>query len=202
MLGNKKVYIGKHREIHQKAIRLGWRFDEDLDQRKLDDSPFLIFEKDKKIIVTNSLIKFNITFHSYEEVSPEWILSLPEPVKDVRKEKGVRGFYIDSQGKVSKKNYLYNPNEMKHFRFFSSENIAQAWARLPELLYWRDKYNEGWIADFRRPDYKHVIKCHKDIPAPEDGRSYNEILTFKDREVRNKFLRDFRELIDICKPLL
>lgn len=198
MLGDKKVYVGKFgKEIIEKAQRLGFIEDE----QYLNKKPFLLFSNTFKTI-KGLLYIDTFNDHFYEEISPEWILSLPEPVKDVRKEKGVRGFYIDNQGKVSKKNYLYNPDEMKHFRFFSTESIAKAWAKLPELLYWRDKYNEGWIADFRRPDYKHVIKCHKDIPDPEDGRSYNEILAFKDREIRNKFLRDFRELIDICKPLL
>lgn len=198
MLANKKVYIGKFgKEIIEKAERLGFK----KGTYDFDRMPFLIFDGvSKKMIGLYYIDSFNN--HLSTEVTPEWILSLPEPIKDVRKEKGVRGFYIDNQGKVSKKNYLYNPIEMKHFRFFSTESVAQAWAKLPELLYWRDKYNEGWIADFRRPDYKHVIKCHKDIPAPEDGRSYNEILAFKSREIRNKFLNDFKELIDICKPLL
>lgn len=198
MLSEVKVYVGKQsKEIQEKAFRLGWFWCSTENYVSNLDSPFLFFSEDKSITMSNDVIEFNDD--DYKEVTPEWILSLPEPAKKIEKEKGVRGFYVDNQGKVSKKNYLYNPEEMKHFRFFSTEEKAQAWAKLPELSYWVDKYNQGWKPNFNDTELKHTIKVYRGEICAEDGRCYNEILVFKSREIRDNFLEDFKDLIETCK---
>ena len=61
-----------------------------------------------------------------------------------------------------------------------------------ELL--RDCYNDGWVADIVNNDYGYsfVNSIPKELP----------FLNFKTAELRDKFLENFKDIIEIAKPLL
>lgn len=209
LLGDKKVYVGKFREIHQKSIRLGWRFDENLDQRELDDSPFLIFKRDKKIIVTNSLIKFNRTFHDYEEVTPEWILSLPEKVDKSWERLGsqIRGFGVSKDRIVSTSIKKFNPfkesEEFDVYNVLPSREEAEAYRVLPKLLYWRNFYNEDWKPDWSSKDqWKYCIYFYDGKISDTACLTTKHIFAFKSEEIMDKFFKDFKKELEIVKPFL
>lgn len=85
---------------------------------------------------------------------------------------------------------------------FKDKEIAEAYAVLPKLIRLRDEYNEGWKPDWLNTIEKYTIfnlvnKIHTSFVCNE-----NKILSFKTAEIRNKFLKDHRDLIEIAKPLL
>lgn len=75
-LKNKKVYVGKYsREIQEKAFKLGFRWLPTSDGMLWNlKVPFLFFSKGGDITYTTDVELFNK--HEYEEVTPEYILSL------------------------------------------------------------------------------------------------------------------------------
>ena len=94
--------------------------------------------------------------------------------------------------------------EMSHRKgFIKNKKVAEAYAVLPQLIRLRDEYNEGWKPDWSCENDKHCIRViiNKIKPAIISGY-IQRILTFKTEEIRNKFLEDHRDLIEIAKPLL
>ena len=95
-----------------------------------------------------------------------------------------------------------NNNRIKS-TLFKDKEIAEAYAVLPQLIRLKDEYNGGW-----KPDWE-----NKDIAKYYIGRigndwdigfsyKYPELLSFKSFEIRDKFFEDYKDLIEIAKPLL
>lgn len=75
---------------------------------------------------------------------------------------------------------------------------AKAFVMLQALVTARDYYNEGWVADWTDPGYKYVLQGFRgDIRATWYSHT-DQILNFKTAEIRDKFLKDFKEWIVIC----
>lgn len=86
---------------------------------------------------------------------------------------------------------------------FQDKKIAEAYAVLPKLIRLRDKYNEGWKPDWKcQIEIKYSIRTYNNKLDLDNSYSTNRILTFKDSEVRARFFEQYRDLIEIAKPLL
>lgn len=73
---------------------------------------------------------------------------------------------------------------------------------LMQLLVCRDVYRQGWKPSLGDVSIKYVIyNCCNKIEKGEGSRT-NYILSFKLEEVRNKFLENFRDLIEEAKELI
>ena len=80
---------------------------------------------------------------------------------------------------------------------------AKAMVALCQLIQLRDCYNDGWEPDYEnRHEIKHVIEVFENKIQRAFYTSYSHILAFKDEELRDMFLNNFRDLIEIAKPLL
>ena len=86
---------------------------------------------------------------------------------------------------------------------FKDKEIAEAYAVLPQLIRLRDEYNKGWKPDWEDKDtakyYIGKISNDWDIGF---SYKYPQLLSFKSFEIRDEFLKDHRDLIEIAKPLL
>jgi len=129
-----------------------------------------------------------IRFRPIEKNKPKW--------EDFGK---IKGFYVTGLC------------EIKQYEEVASKSCANVWPTkeeaeaclaLSQLCQWRDKYNEGWKPVWRDDMTKYVIKLHKGCIEPLNVCYSNSVLCFKSEKVRNKFLEDFAELIEIAKPLL
>lgn len=121
---------------------------------------------------------------------PEW--------KDLGR---VGGWYIRSDSTVVRSDYVWPGDHNKNT--WPSKEEAEAALALSQLCQWRDKYNEGWKPDWNNYNrYKHVIVFVKGNIARNVSASTSCPLSFKSSEIRDKFLEDFRDLIEIAKPLL
>lgn len=98
-----------------------------------------------------------------------------------------------------KDEYYYLPDSLEA----PSEELVKATIALLKLLFLRDYYNEGWQPDWKNRD---VIKYTLEVLANELNKSGNytiqKILVFKTKEIRDKFLEEQKELLEIAKPLL
>lgn len=112
----------------------------------------------------------------------------------------IEGYYITSSSIIDKYSSLNSISSNKNT--FPSKEEAEACLALTQLLQWRDKYNEGWKPDWTDNNPKYVISVYYDEILIQKLFSGNKILAFKSREIRNKFLEDFKDLIEIAKPLL
>ena len=101
-----------------------------------------------------------------------------------------------------KDKYYYLPNDLEA----PSEELADAAVALLKLLFLRDYYNEGWQPDWSTDTWKYFIllrRVHPIVDFEVDcSAGIPHVLSFKTREIANKFLEEQRELLEIAKPLL
>lgn len=82
--------------------------------------------------------------------------------------------------------------------------LGEAVEAMLKLLFYREYYNDGWVADWNKnnTEVKHCIEvCDNNFVKA--SRVFNRcVLAFKSEEIRNKFLEEQIELLEIAKPLL
>lgn len=83
------------------------------------------------------------------------------------------------------------------------EKTAKAFEALAKLIWIRDYYNNGWQPNWKKErEIKYVIYNDSNRLATIQSYNMSNILAFKDGIVRNLFLKDQKELLEIAKPLL
>lgn len=113
----------------------------------------------------------------------------PTPTYDsVRTEKFKKGEYVS----------ILNGIELP------DEKTAKAFEALSKLIWLRDYYNDDWQPDWDINKVKYIIKCHgnRHFSNIETSENHPSVLYFKSKEIRDKFLKEQRELLEIAKPLL
>ena len=81
------------------------------------------------------------------------------------------------------------------------EKTACAFEALAKLIWLRDYYNEGWQPDWNDGKDKYAIVFYKDRVYDITNDYYSSVLSFKNRKIRDKFLEEQKELLEIAKPL-
>ncbi len=113
----------------------------------------------------------------------------------------VKGFYVNTSGEIV--NYTNTKPSNLNKNTFPSKEEAEACLALSQLLQWRDKYNEGWKPDWADNTVKHVINViNNEVTIRTEMNNYSSILCFKTCNIRDKFLEDFADLLEVAKPLL
>ena len=112
-------------------------------------------------------------------------------------------YKVDKIGKVVEVRVdRFKINNKTKSTLFKDKEIAEAYAVLPKLIRLRDEYNEGRKPDWEDKNAKHYIRGKGtgwDVGYTY-GNSY--ILCFKSFEIRDRFFEDYKNLIEIAKPLL
>ena len=88
---------------------------------------------------------------------------------------------------------------------FQNEKFDTVLEALTKLISLRNLYNEGWNANWDNYDYKYYIFLKSIYPIKFVAKYTNKIrhvLSFKNVEIANKFLREQIELLEIAEPLL
>lgn len=113
----------------------------------------------------------------------------------------IKGFHINSYTEQIQE-VVGTTTDNNYKTVFPTKEEAEACLALSQLLQWRDKYNEGWKPDWNSKEVKYVIEIIRD-EIDKTGIVYGKrVLAFKSIEIRNKFFEDFKDLIEIAKPLL
>ena len=114
----------------------------------------------------------------------------------------ISGFYVDSLSRVIKTSgEIYTEENYKNT--FPTKKEAKACLALSQLCQLRDRYNDGWKPDWDNgKEYKYSIVINNGRPFVETYFNVQKVLSFKTEELRDKFLENFRDLIETAKPLL
>ena len=81
-------------------------------------------------------------------------------------------------------------------------NLNECTEALKKLIVLRDYYNEGWKPNWNKCSTKYCIE-QEGLDISAINQIFNSrVMCFKTDEIRNKFLEDQRELLEIAKPLL
>lgn len=105
---------------------------------------------------------------------------------------------LTCEGKTS----ISGENEPYNWSPQQFEKINRAMDALYKLIKLRDFYNKEWIPDWRDSREKYVIRASYGEVICKKSWSDNAVLAFKAASVRDQFLENFRDLIEIAKPLL
>lgn len=83
-----------------------------------------------------------------------------------------------------------------------SEVSAKAHLALMQLEQLRDKYRQGWKPDWSDCSHKYTIFCNSNKIDSGWINNINSFLSFQSEELRDKFLKNFKDLIEIAKDLI
>jgi len=86
---------------------------------------------------------------------------------------------------------------------YINEEYERAFEALKKLTILRDYYNEGWQPDFNnRAVAKYCIQIYQGNLDPVEHALTFKVMHFKTEKIRDKFLEEQKELLEIAKPLL
>ena len=85
---------------------------------------------------------------------------------------------------------------------YINKESEKAFKALKRLVVLREFYNEGWEPDWEEDNTKYTIFVAKGELDQGDTYYSNCVMYFKDSEVRDRFLREQIDLLEIAKPLL
>ena len=89
-----------------------------------------------------------------------------------------------------------------NFNGYPSYELAMAAESLQKLLFLRDYYNDGWQPDWNKCSTKYCIE-QEGLDISAINQIYNSrVMCFETEEIRDKFLEEQKELLEIAKPLL
>ena len=122
---------------------------------------------------------------------------LPKKWEDIN---CLSGYYSDASSRINPVDTLMPSDSNKNV--LPTKELAEAMLALCQLLYLRDIYNDGWEPDWTDKKSKYFIcnLCGGISVYNSMGNSHS--LSFKNSELVNEFLTNFKDLLEIAKPLL
>ena len=112
----------------------------------------------------------------------------------------VGGWFVDFHSDVVTSGSMRTGDSVKN-RFPTKEE-AEACLALAQLCQLRDRYNDGWKPDYKDNNVKYLLYYWGDTITKSRTTGASNLLVFKTEELRDKFLENFRDLIETAKPLL
>lgn len=101
---------------------------------------------------------------------------------------------------------IYEPKseyDKEEFGGYPSQELANAFEALRKLIFLRDYYNSNWKPDWNNSDkFKYCIEIYRGNLESMNYNTTYKIMFFKTPEIRDKFLEEQRELLEIAKLLL
>ena len=118
--------------------------------------------------------------------------------------KTLKGYYVNNLSEINSINFARDDNH--HKNLFPTKAEAEACLALSQLCQLRDAYNgeplANWCDWTNNGGKKWVIYFYNNSIYTDYTYIDTRILAFKTLELRDKFVKNFRELIEIAKPLL
>jgi len=99
-------------------------------------------------------------------------------------------------GIISRRTPEGDKNVLPHKKY------AEAMLALCQLVQLRDCYNDGWQPDWTDNEAKYFFYFYFNELRTTAGYHTQSLFSFKTKELRNMFLTNFCDLIEIAKPLL
>ena len=80
--------------------------------------------------------------------------------------------------------------------------LKDTFEALRKLTILREYYNKGWQPDWEDDEWKYFIENYRGKLDTSRTCGNGRVLAFKTKEIRDKFLEEQRELLEVAKPLL
>ena len=111
--------------------------------------------------------------------------------------KWLRDEYLDES-------VTYKIDGEKYFAdyYYSKNAPYKSFEALRKLIIFRDYYNNGWQPNWQDDEWKYFIENYRGRIDSEQTCGNGRVLAFKTKEIRDKFIEEQRELLEIAKPLL
>ena len=141
------------------------------------------FVKSKGAINTLSTVDYSIELEGFEQKAP--VPTFEEAWEESEK--------------------IYEPKseyDKEEYGGYPTQELADAAEALRRLLFLRDYYNEGWQPDWKNEEKKFSIEIYEGEFDTFESIECQRVFSFKTEEIRDKFLEEQRELLEIAKPLL
>ena len=118
--------------------------------------------------------------------------------------KFIKGFFVNGESEIKEINETHDKILAieGNRNVFPNREEAEACVALAQLCQLRDRYNDGWKPDWETSTMKHCIYFSKDKVKDGCQFDHSRVLAFKHASIRDKFLENFKDLIEIAKPLL
>ena len=115
--------------------------------------------------------------------------------------KEVKGYFIHQNSDINispmiDKAVAYNRN------VFPTNEEAKAMLAMAQLCQLRDAWNDGWKANWGDDTPKYCIISYKNILLKDFYYYTSAPMAFKTRELRDKFMETFKDLLEEAKPFL
>ena len=133
---------------------------------------------------------------TFEKIVFKKINELPKTWKDL---KNISGAFISTFSDIKTINSVKTDSSAKNI--FPTKELAEAALALAQLLQLRDRYNgdnEGFI--FNKNNY--CISVYNYNIDKSWNAQIHRVLAFRTRELGDEFYKNFKDLIEIAKPLL
>ena len=114
----------------------------------------------------------------------------------------VKGYYISSRSYINDIGMINTADVNRNL--FPTEEEAKAMLAMAQLCQLRDKWNDGWKANWKDNTRKYCIVSCKNILHKEFYYDYGTStpMAFKTKELRDKFMETFKDLLEEAKPFL
>lgn len=142
------------------------------------------FVKNKGAVPTLSTTDYSVEMQVFEQKTP--VPTYEDAMKWLESTEGTN--VMSDSVFLTEGNYYTNLN-----------NCAEA---LKKLILLRDYYNEGWQPDWNNNYFKFCIEFEAEEICNRNHFYNSRVMCFKTEEIRDKFLEEQRELLEIAKPLL
>ena len=110
----------------------------------------------------------------------------------------VGGYYVSGSSNIV---YFDGVNDINK-NLFPTKEEAEACLALAQLCQLRDIYNDGWKPNYKDDNVKYLLYYWSDTIIKSHTTGASNLLTFKTKELRDKFLENFEDLIWVARPLL
>lgn len=141
------------------------------------------------------------------EIIKDSEMAYPKSFEDLGR---IDGYYVYSDGgaKVPKTCYagIDTRADRSNIDIAPTREYCEAWIALCQLLQLRERYIEiaepGWVANYTNGIYKYVIYDYEDELSLGLTMIEYRVLSFPSYKVCTLFLENFRDLLEVAKPLL
>ena len=83
-----------------------------------------------------------------------------------------------------------------------NKKSAESILALCQLTQLRDRYRQGWVPDWKDDKYKYIINYDGDNLSLNLYHHRNTFLSFQSKEIRDLFVKNFKDLIELAKEYI